>query len=307
MPRAVRFDQYGDVEVLQVVEVPRPTPGAGQVLVEVVAAGINPGEISIREGLLHDRFPATFPSGEGSDFAGRVVELGPDVDGMAIGDEVIGFSDQRASQAEYVVADLHNITPKPAEVDWDQAGALYVAGVTAYAAVRAVAPVAGETVVVSGAAGGVGSLAIQLAKLTGAQVVGIAGESNHAWLESLGVYPVAYGDGLADRLRTATPNGIDAFIDTFGDGYVQLAIELGVAPERVDTVIDFEGAAKVGAKTDGSSTASTGLVLAELAQRIVDGQLTIPIAATYPLDQVREAYTDLARRHTRGKIVLHMS
>jgi NADPH:quinone reductase-like Zn-dependent oxidoreductase len=306
MVRAVRFDHYGPVEVLQVAEVERPIPAAGQVLVEVVRAGINPGEIAIREGLLDKQWPATFPSGQGSDFAGRVVEVGDRVRNVAVGDEVIGFTDQRASHAELVVADAAHVTAKPTSVDWDQAGALKVAGTTAYAAVRAVAPRPGETVAVSGAAGGVGSLVVQLARRAGARVIGIAGEANAEWLRSFGVQPVSYGEGIAARLRAAAPQGIDAFIDTFGGGYVQLAVELGVAADRIETIIDFAAAESVGAHAVGGADASTASVLAELAELIATGELTVPIAATYPLDRVREAYTELAKRHTRGKIVLRV-
>jgi NADPH2:quinone reductase len=221
-----------------------------------------------------------------------------------VGTEVIGFSDQRSSHADYVAVPATQVTAKPPAVPWDQAGGLYVAGVTAYAAVRAVAPKPGETVVVSAAAGGVGSLAIQLARIAGATVIGIASESNAAWLESMGVTAVSYEDGVADRLKSIAPNGIDAFIDTFGNGYVDLAIELGIAPERIDTIIDFQAAAKYGVKTEGSSDASTSAVLAELAGLIAGGQLVVPIAASYPLEQVQDAYRELATRHIRGKIVL---
>ncbi len=306
MPRAVRFDHYGSTDVLTIAEVPRPVPAPGEALVEVVAAGINPGEIAIREGFLHERFPATFPSGQGSDFAGRVVELGATTSGVEVGEEVIGFTEGRRSQADYVTVPAGQLTAKPAGVDWNQAGGLYVAGATAYAAVRAVAIGSGQTLVVSGAAGGVGSIAVQLARLAGAEVLGIAGPANAEWLTSLGVRPVQHGAELVERLRAAAPDGIDAWIDAFGDGYVETALELGVAPDRIDTVIDFAAAAKHGVKSDGLSTASEASVLAELAGLIAAGKLTIPIAATYPLEQVREAYTELARRHTRGKIVLRL-
>src|SRR5580658_7398175 len=136
--QAVRFDEYGGVEVLKVVDVPRPAPGSGQVLVQVRAAGINPGEAKIRSGLLHARWPATFPSGQGSDLAGIVAETGPGVTGFSAGDEVIGWTDDRASQAEYVIVDDQNLTAKPAGLPWEIAGALFVVGATAYAAVRAV-------------------------------------------------------------------------------------------------------------------------------------------------------------------------
>jgi NADPH:quinone reductase-like Zn-dependent oxidoreductase len=303
MPKAVRFDEYGAVDVLKVVEVPRPVPGAGQVLVAVRAAGINPGEAKIREGLLHARFPATFPSGEGSDLAGVVAEAGPGVTGFAAGDEVLGFTNNRASQAEYVVADAANLTARPAAVPWAVAGSLFVAGATAYAAVRAVALRPADTVVVSGAAGGVGSIAVQLARRAGATVIGLASEPNHAWLASHGVIPVTYGDGVADRIRQAAPK-VDAFIDTHGAEYVELALELGVAPDRIDTIARFDAVAKYGVKAEGSSAGASASVLAELAGLIAAGDLEVPVAATFPLDQVQEAYRELASGHTRGKIVL---
>ncbi len=302
--RAVRFDHYGGVDVLEVVDVERPTPAAGEGLVRVKAAGINPGEVSIREGRLRARWPATFPSGQGSDFAGVVEELPEGVDGFAVGDEVIGFSDRRASQAELVAVDASHLTPRPAGVPWAVAGALFVAGATAYAAVRAVALEPGDTVVVSAAAGGVGSIAVQLARRAGARVIGIASESNHAWLRHHGVEPVAYGDGLAERIRELAGERIDAFIDTFGGGYVDLALELVVAPERIDTIADFAAAEKHGVKTEGNAAAASAEVLAELAALIDAGELEVPIAQTFALEQVRDAYLELERRHTRGKIVL---
>jgi NADPH:quinone reductase-like Zn-dependent oxidoreductase len=305
VPRAVRFDHYGDVDVLNVVDVERPVPGAGEALVRVKAAGINPGEVSIREGLLRDRWPATFPSGEGSDLAGVVEELGPDVESVAVGDEVIGWTDQRASHAELVVVPAEHLVARAAGVSWEAAGALFVAGVTAYAAVRAVSVSAGDTVVVSGAAGGVGSITVQLASRAGARVIGLASPANHEWLRDHGAIPVAYGDGVAERIRQAAGGGVDAFIDTFGGGYVQLAIEeLGVAPERIDTIIDWETAGRYGAKTDGSAAGSSPEVLAELAHLIDHGELEIPIARVFALEDVRDAYRELERRHTRGKIVL---
>jgi NADPH:quinone reductase-like Zn-dependent oxidoreductase len=299
MPRAVKFDKYGGIEVLKVVEVDRPTPGPGKVLVRVKAAGINPGEASIRKGLFADRWPSTFPSGQGSDLAGIVEELGPGVSNVAVGDEVIGFTNDRASQA-----DSGNLVPRPANVSWEQAGALFVAGTTAYAAVRSVALSAGDTVVVSGAAGGVGSLAVQLARNAGAKVIGLAGDANHKWLSKYGVIPVTYGDGVEDRIRAAAGGKVDAFIDTFGGGYVELALKLGVPANRIDTIIDFAAAAKYGVKTEGNHEGATRDVLAQLAGLVAAGRLEIPIAKVYPLAEVRDAYRELEQRHTRGKIVL---
>ena len=305
MPKAVQFDHYGGVDVLQVREVPRPVPGPGQVLVQVKAAGINPGEAKIREGLLDAMFPATFPSGEGSDLAGIVAETGPGVTGWSAGNEVIGYTDNRASQAEYVLVEADNLTARPPAVPWPAAGSLYVAGATAFAAVRAVALARGDTVVVSGAAGGVGSIAVQLARRAGATVIGLASEPNHAWLSQHGVIPVSYGDGVAGRIRTAAPTA-DAFIDTVGGDYVELALDLGVAPSRIDTIANFEAVAKYGVKGDGNAAGASAAVLAELAGLIADGELDFPVAATFPLDQVRAAYTELASGHVHGKIVLTM-
>jgi NADPH:quinone reductase-like Zn-dependent oxidoreductase len=304
MPCAVRFDKYGGIEVLQVVEVERPAPGPGKVLVRVKAAGINPGEASIRKGLFAERWPATFPSGQGSDLAGIVEEAGPGVTNVGVGDEVIGFTENRASQAEFVLVDSGNLVPRPGNVSWEQAGALFVAGTTAFAAVRSVALSPGDTVVVSGAVGGVGSIAVQLARNAGAKVIGLASEANHTWLTDHGIIPVTYGDGVEDRIRAASGGKIDAFIDTFGGGYVDLALKLGVPPNRIDTIIDFAAAAKYGVKAEGNQVAATAEVLGQLAGLLAAGRLEIPIAKVYPLAEVRDAYRELEQRHTRGKIVL---
>jgi NADPH:quinone reductase-like Zn-dependent oxidoreductase len=302
--KAVKFDEYGGLDVLHVEELPLPAPGQGEALVKVKAAGINPGESSIREGLMAKRWPATFPSGQGSDFAGIIEKLGPGVSNLAIGDEVIGFTDKRASQAEYVLADAKHLVRRPAHVPWEQGGALFVVGTTAYAAVKAVGLKKGETLVVSGAAGGVGSIVVQLAHNLGATVIGLAGKSNHAWLSQHHALPVEYGEGMAERITTAAKGKIDAFIDTYGHGYVDLARQLGVAPERIDTIIDFEAAQKYHTRTDGNAAGARAEVLAELADQIEKGRLEIPIAGTYPLMQVKEAYRELEKRHTHGKIVL---
>jgi NADPH:quinone reductase-like Zn-dependent oxidoreductase len=301
--QAVRFDEYGGIDVLKVVDVPTPEPGPGQVLVQVKAAGINPGEGKIRDGLLDAMFPATFPSGEGSDLAGVVAKTGPGVTGWSAGDEVIGYTDNRASHAEYVVVEAQNLTAKPAGLPWEVAGALFVAGATAYAAVRAVTLTEGDTVVVSGAAGGVGSIAVQLARLAGATVIGLASEVQHEWLTGHGVIPVTYGDGVADRIRQVTGK-VDAFIDTVGGDYVELALSLGVVPARIDTIARFDAVQKYGVKGEGNAAGASASVLAELAGLIVAGKLEVPIAWTFPLSQVQDAYRALAKGHIRGKVVL---
>ncbi len=302
--KAVRFGEYGSVDVLNVVEVPRPVPGPGQVLVQVKAAGVNPGEAKVREGFLHSRWPATFPSGEGSDLAGIVAELGQGVTGVAVGDEVIGWVDTRSSQAEYAVVEASNLARKPASVPWAAAGGLPVAGFTAWAAVRAVGLRPGDTLVVSGAAGGVGSLAVQLGRRAGATVIGLAGQANHGWLEQHGVLPLSYGAGVANRIQQAAPR-VDAFIDTHGGDYVELAVnELDVTPSRVDTIVRFDAVEKYGVKAEGNAAGASAATLAELAGLIAAGELEVPIAATYPLDQVREAYRQVEGGHVRGKVVL---
>jgi NADPH:quinone reductase-like Zn-dependent oxidoreductase len=304
MPLAVQFDGYGEIDVLEVREVPAPRPGPGEVLVRVEAAGINPGENAIRLGAFHDVWPARFPSGQGSDLAGRIEEVGLDVPTWSVGDEVLGWVDTRASHAELVVVPAEHLVRRDPAVPWEVGGALFVAGTTAHAAVRAVDAGPGDTVVVAGAAGGVGSLAVQLARRAGATVIGLAGESNHSWLADHGVVPVLYGDGVADRIRAAAPGGVDAFIDAFGDGYVDLALGLGVTAERINTIIDFAAAARTGVKAEGTAASASAEVLGELAKLVASGELHVPIATTYPLTEVRAAYRQLMQRRTRGKIVL---
>jgi NADPH:quinone reductase-like Zn-dependent oxidoreductase len=303
--RAVQFDEYGGVEVLQVRDVPRPDPGPGQVLVSVRAAGINISEAKIRLGQVRAIFPATFPSGQGSDLAGVIEAVGPDVSDVAAGDEVIGFTNNRASHAESVLVEAANLTPKPPSVSWEVAGALFVAGATGVGAVRAVTPAAGETVVIAGAGGGVGTFAVQLAIRTGAQVIALASERHHPWLAERGAVPLAYGDGVRDRIIANTQQRpVAAFIDLVGDGYVELALQLGITTKRIDTIVDFPAAGKYGVQTEGGAAAASAETLAELAEAIAAGDLVVPIQQAYPLDQVRAAYTELEAGHVAGKIVL---
>jgi NADPH:quinone reductase-like Zn-dependent oxidoreductase len=306
MSKAVQFDSYGGLEVLEVRDVPRPVPADGEVLVEVRAAGINISEAAIRSGAVKHIFPATFPSGQGSDLAGVVAELGSGVTGFAVGDEVIGFSNRRSSHADYVTVPATQLTPKSPEVSWEVAGSLYVAGCTAYGAVRAVHLAPGDTVAIAGAAGGVGSIAVQLARRAGATVLGIAGPSNNAWLAEHGAIPVNYGEDLVPRLRAAAPSGhIDALLDFFGGGYVAMAVEdLAIPPDRVDTIADFPAVERFGVLSAGGAEASSAAVVAELADLVARGELHVPIGGVFALDDVRDAYRELEKRHTRGKLVL---
>ncbi|HEY4268425.1 MAG TPA: NADP-dependent oxidoreductase [Galbitalea sp.] len=312
MSKAVRFSRYGGSNVLEVVEVDDRPPGPGEVRVRVVSAGLNPGEITIREGGMESAYPSRFSRGEGaegqgSDFAGVIVEVGDRVDGVSVGDQVIGFSDGRNAQAESITIAAERVIPKPHGVSWDVAGSLFVVGTTARACVDAVRIRRGDTVVVAGAAGGVGILATQLAVLGGAAVVATASKENHAFLESIGAIPVEYGKGLVDRIRAIVPDGVDAFIDTHGDGNVEAAVKLGVDRDRINTIIDWSARKKFGVRGDGMSSVAQREALIELARLIGNGELELPIQATYPLDQVRAAYERLAKRHGLGKIVLEVT
>ncbi len=301
--RAVRFDRYGGREVLFVRDVPMPTPGKGEVLVEVRAAGINPGEVIIRSGALHERLPATFPSGEGTDLAGIVLQTGPGVEEFGTGDEVLGFSWSRSSHATHTVVPAAQLIHKPGALSWEVAGALDVAGTTAYA----VDPHPGDVVAVSAATGGVGTLVVQLLAQRGVTVLGIASRASAGWLTAHGVIPIEYGNGLDERLRAAAPDGIDAFIDLFGPEYVRLAVDLGVRPDRIDTVVVSDAAREFGVRMEGAAAlpeTEVRAVLQELAELLASGAVKLPIAATYPLDRVADAFEDLERRHTLGKIVL---
>jgi NADPH:quinone reductase-like Zn-dependent oxidoreductase len=300
----VRFDRFGGPEVLEVREVDRPVPQPGEVLVAVRAASINPGEIAIREGRLEARWPTALPCGEGSDLAGVVEALGADVAGFSVGDEVCGWTEKRASHAEYVAVPTDQLVPKPPNVSWEVAGSLFVASMAAYACVDAVALAHGDVVVVSAAAGGVGSFAVQLAVLRGATVIGLASERNHAWLRARGVRPVVYGDGQEERILEASGGRVDALIDTFGGGYVQLGIDLGIAPARINTIADFEAIGRLGVRGEGTHAIATAERLAEVAGLVADGRIEVPIARTFPLSEVRDAFRELAARTTHGKIVL---
>jgi NADPH:quinone reductase len=283
-----------------------PEPGVGEVVVAVRAAGINLFEALSRSGAMHDLFPATFPSRQGTDLAGFVTAVGPEVEGFAVGDEVLGWSGSRSSHAAHAAVPVSQLIPKPSQLSWEVAGSLQMIGCTAYAAIRAVNPQPGETVAVSAAAGGVGTVTVQLLARRGMWVLGIASAVNADWLAAHGAIPVTYDDGrLRERLQAAAgPGGIDTFIDLFGPQYLDLAVDLGVPANRIETVVAIGRAMELGAKSDGRHNASTPEILAELADLVATGAIEVPIAATYSLDRITDALAELERRHTRGKIVL---
>ena len=305
--KAVRFTRYGGPEVLEVTDVARPVPAPEEVLVEVVATATNPGEIGIREGHYADRWPAHFPEGQGNDFAGRIVELGGNDTHLKIGDEVLGFAPRRA-QAEYVALGAQRVTLKPSGLSWEAAATIAGAGATAWASVAAVNPQAGETVVVSAAAGGVGIYAGQLARLRGADVIGTCSAANFEGLAALGIRPVQYGPDLARQLRVLAPGGIDGFIDTFGAGNVAMAVDLGVHPHRINTLIDFDAVRRFGVHSDAQEQADTPQVWSALAELVARGDIKVPIAEVYRFttDHVRQAYRDVGTRRVTGKRVLRI-
>lgn len=307
MPRAVRFEQYGGVEVLDVGEVDPPQPGEGQILVRVKAAGVNPFDSKLRSGVFQERIKLSFPALQGSEAAGVVESIGEGVVGFAPGDEILGATAVRGGQAELALVNQTHALPRPQALPWEVAGGLWSVGTTAYASVIAVAAAAGDVVMVSGAAGSVGGLAAQLARLRGATVIGVASARGQDWLRSRGIIPIVYGDGFSDRLDQMLAElgrPLSALIDTAGQGYVALAIELGVAAERINTLADYAAVNTYGVKNDGRSAADTQEVMAEVVGLIVAGKIELPIARSFPLEQVRDAYTLLEQGHPPGKIVL---
>ena len=302
----MRFDQYGDIDVLNVVDVERPVPGRGQVLVRVKAAGINPGEASIREGLLHERWPATFPSGEGTDLAGVVEEVGPGVDGLEVDAEVIGLTEERASHAELVVVPADQLTPKPESVSWDAAGALFVAGTTAYAAVRAVGASAGRH--------GRG-----LRRRRRRRVARPCSSSCSPARPRSGSPARATTSGCSSTARFPSPTATASPVGSARSPTVtstrsstrsaratsrSRSTSSGSRPIASTRSSTGTRAQKYGVKMEGTAAASSAGVLAELAALVDEGRLEVPIAKVYPLDDVRDAFRELEQRHTRGKIVL---
>ncbi|WP_022881758.1 NADP-dependent oxidoreductase [Gryllotalpicola ginsengisoli] len=301
MARFARFDRFGGTEVLYIAELDPPHPGPGQLRVRVRANGLNPADYKIFHDAEHAKnYGAVPPTGVGFDFAGEVDEVGEGVTRYTVGDAVIGGKRNEAI-GDFVIVDEDGVlTPKPQRLDWPTAGALPVAGRTAIAAVDRVGVGPGDTLLVSAAAGGVGVIACQLAVLRGATVVGTASERNHDFLRSLGVIPVAYGDGLVERLRDAAPGGYTAALDNHGPESVDAALELGVPLERINTIAarGHRGAQGIG------NPQATDEQFAEVVRLVAEGRVVVPIEAVYPLERIREAYDRLEGGHVRGKLVV---
>lgn len=298
MSRAVRFETTGGPEVLQIVDVPEPRAGAGEVRVAVRAAGLNRFDTKVRTGSI----PMPLPRGQGSEFAGVIDEVGDGVAHVSLGDEVMGWTSTGA-QADHVVVDANKVAAKPAALDWPTAGGIGLVANTAARATAALSLRPGETVFISGVSGGVGMLAAQFARKAGAIVVGTASQDKHDFLRGLGVIPIAYGAGVLERLVAAAPDGYVAALDTVGRESIQLAISLGVSPERIDSIAYSAGGEEFGIMTVGGGK-KTSVELAGFAHAAAEKELVLPILDTFPLARVRAAYELLETRHGLGKIVL---
>jgi NADPH:quinone reductase-like Zn-dependent oxidoreductase len=304
MPRAVQFSEYGTpTDVLRVVDVAAPTAGPGQVRLVVRAAGVNPVDWKILQGLMRQIVPLTLPAGLGTDVAGVVDQVGAGVTAFGVGDEVLGFS-LTPAYAQLALADPASLVAKPAQVPWEVAGSLAGAGGTAWNVLEELGVTKDETLLIHAATGGVGTFAVQLAVARGARVIGTAGEQHQEQLRSLGAIPVTYGPGLADRVRTIAPEGVDAVIDASGRGEIPLSIELAGGPERVLTLLAFD-AADTGIRihVDGPG-ANLVPALNAILGLIEDGRLQVPIERTYPLTEAAAALNASQTGHVSGKLVL---
>jgi NADPH:quinone reductase-like Zn-dependent oxidoreductase len=297
--KAVQFAEYGGPEVLQVVEVDEPHAGPGQVRVAVRAAGVNPVDWKIRSGAMAQG-ALTSPRTPGSDVAGLVDEVGDGVSGVSVGDEVFGFA-VSGGYAQYAV--LEKFAGKPAAMSWAEAAGLPVAVETAVRTLDLLGVKAGQTLLVNGAAGGVGVAATQFARVRGASVIGTASEGNHEFLRSLGATPVAYGEGLVERVRAIAPHGVDLALDTAGHGAVADLVELTGNPQDVVTIADFT-AAQHGVRVSGGQEGRSYQALGQAAQLFQEGNFSMPVAQTLPLEQAAQAHRLSQEGHVRGKLVL---
>jgi enoyl reductase len=297
--RAAVFDRYGPPEVLRIAELSDPAPGPGQVRIRVRAAGVQPFDVAVREGRLR-RGPGHFPHQVGQEFSGVVDLLGEGVTGPGPGTAVLG-STMMNGQATHVVAPAADLVAKPPELSFPAAAALVAAGQTASGALAQLAVTAGDVLLVHGAAGSVGTLAVQLARLAGATVIGTASPANHGYLRELGAVPVAYGDGLVEAVRVAATGPVTVALDAAGRGAVAASVELGVPRERVGTLVDDKEAAEFG--TPVVRAPRSPVRLAEVVALAARGLLTMPVRA-YPLAQAAEAHAVVQAGHGRGKVVL---
>ena len=303
MSRSVIYTELGGPEVLHIVDVEPPHPEPGQVRVRVAAAGLNPLDAKLFRGApTASGRGATVPAGNGNDFAGSIDEIGADVTGFELGDQVFGGLQHRA-QADFLVIDPARLARRPDGLEVEQAAGLDTAGRTAWATVHSQRVGPDDTVFVNSAAGGVGILTVQLARLAGATVIGSASEANHELLRSLGVIPVEYGEGMVDAIRATAPQGVTVALDNHGRDGVEAALALDVEPARINSIADYAAEREYGTASIGASAAGIP-ELEQLAALIASGEIVLPIDSLFPLERVVEAYTRLLGGHVQGKIVL---
>jgi NADPH:quinone reductase-like Zn-dependent oxidoreductase len=297
--KAIQFSRFGGPEVLEVVELPDPHPGPGQIRVAVRAAAINPIDWKVRSGMMGGEVPQT----TGREVAGVVDEIGDGVTDVAVGDEVFGFAADGAGAAELAV--LADYAPVPPSLDFAEAAALPVAVETAVRTLDLLGVGSGSTVLINGAAGGVGSAATQIARARGARVIGTASPNNHDYLRSLGAEPTTYGEGLVERVRELVPDGVDVALDAAGGGALPALVELTGSPERVITIADYAGTQATGVKfSGGTGTGRSVHALRDIVEPIEAGQFSLPVAQTFPLEQIAEAHRLSETGHVRGKVIL---
>lgn len=296
--RAIQYRRFGGPEVLELVELPDPVPGPGQVRVAVRAVGVNPIDWKMRSGMMGGELPQT----TGREAAGVVDALGEGVDDVAPGDRVFGFV-TGAGAAE--VAVLSGFAPIPASLDFAGAAALPVAVETATRTLDLLEVGSDATLLVNGAAGAVGTSAVQLARLRGARVIGTASPNNHEYLRSLGAEPTTYGDRLTDRVREIAPGGVDAALDAAGGGALPALVELAGDAGRVVTIADYVGAQETGVRFSGGPGTERALhALSDVGPLIESGKFSLPVAQTFPLDKIGDAHALSQEGHVRGKLVL---
>ncbi len=301
MATVIVFDEYGEPDVLHPIEVPDPEPGPGQVRIRVRAAGVQPFDCGTRRGDFADYFPLEFPARLGNEVAGIVDQAGSGVTSVAEGDEVIAFL-RMQGYADTVVVPADQVAKRPASMPWGEAGVLSASGQTAQTALDELAVAPGDTVLVHAAAGGVGSFAVQIARERGAAVIGTASEHNHDYLRLLGAIPVTYGPGLADRVRSVAPDGVDAVLDAIGGEALDVSVELVGSTERIVTIADWANAARLGVRRVGTER-SVGK-LAELTRMYGEGHLKVSIWKAFPLARTADAHREVETGHVRGKVVL---
>ncbi|HEX3733274.1 MAG TPA: NADP-dependent oxidoreductase [Mycobacteriales bacterium] len=300
---AVEYTEYGDSSVLTLVQRESLTAGPGQVRLAVRAAGVNQFDWKVRRGLMADMTPAHFPVVPGGEVAGVVDQVGEGVTEFAVGDEVLGRAPS-GSYAESVLAPVDSLVRKPANVSWEVAGGLLVVAGTSYRALALLKVAAGDTIVINGASGGVGTIAVQTAVARSLTVIGTASETNHNYLRSLGAVPVAYGDGLIERVRAAAPQGVSAALDIAGSGVLPQLIELTGRVDKVITIADRD-ANRYGVRfTGGASDEEIPGALEEVVGLVAAGKVTLPIAQAFPLAEAGKAQDVSESGHVRGKLVL---